>query len=69
MGILKELSTLFPVIGVFHQPELCAKYCSRIIAIKDGKKVYDGPPVLEEALLEFIYGEELAIVIPEKYAN
>ncbi len=69
MGILKELSTLFPVIGVFHQPELCAKYCSRIIAIKDGKKVYDGPPVLEETLLEFIYGEELAIVIPEKYAN
>ena len=69
MGILKELSSLFPVIGVFHQPELCAKYCSRIIAIKDGKKVYDGPPILEETLLEYIYGEELSTVIPEKYSN
>jgi len=37
MKRLKPLSEEMPVIGVFHQPEIAAKYCNRIIALKDGK--------------------------------
>jgi phosphonate transport system ATP-binding protein len=63
MSLLRELSILFPVIGVFHQPELCAKYCTRIIAIKEGILFYDGKPNLEEKTLEEIYGDELSSII------
>jgi phosphonate transport system ATP-binding protein len=63
MALLKELSVFFPVIGVFHQPELCAKYCTRIIAIKDGALFYDGQPNLDEKTLEDIYGEELSSIL------
>jgi phosphonate transport system ATP-binding protein len=63
MALLKELSVYFPVIGVFHQPELCAKYCTRIIAIKDGALFYDGQPNLDEKTLEDIYGEELSSIL------
>jgi phosphonate transport system ATP-binding protein len=63
MALLKELSIFFPVIGVFHQPELCAKYCTRIIAIKDGALFYDGKPNLDEKTLEDIYGEELSSIL------
>jgi len=63
MALLKELSVFFPVIGVFHQPELCAKYCTRIIAIKDGAIFYDGQPNLDEKTLEDIYGEELSSIL------
>ena len=63
MILLKELSVHFPVIGVFHQPELCSKYCTRIIAIRDGSIFYDGQPNLSDTVLEEIYGEELSSVI------
>lgn len=63
MSLLKELSIFFPVIGVFHQPDLCAKYCTRVIAIKDGKLYYDGKPDLNEKELEEVYGEELSSII------
>ena len=63
MVLLKELSQLFPVIGVFHQPDLCAKYCSRIIAIKEGAVFYDGQPNLDEKTLEAIYGDELSSIL------
>jgi len=63
MALLKELSVFFPVIGVFHQPELCAKYCTRIIAIKDGAIFYDGQPNIDEKTLEEIYGEELSSIL------
>jgi phosphonate transport system ATP-binding protein len=59
MKILRPLSTEVPVIGVFHQPEMTAKYCTRVIAIKDGKIIYDGSPALSHDLLIEIYGEEL----------
>jgi len=63
MKLLQELSSIFPVIGVFHQPDLCAKYCTRVIAIKDGSIFYDGSPNLDENKLEEIYGEELSNLI------
>lgn len=59
MRLLKRLSSRFPIVGVFHQPEMTAKYCTRVIAIKAGKIVYDGSPNLTPEALEYIYEEEL----------
>src|SRR6201996_7902888 len=59
MKMIKPLSATIPVIGVFHQPEMTAKYCTRVIAIKDGKIIYDGDPKLTNKKLVEIYGEEL----------
>jgi len=60
MKLIKPLAEEIPVIGVFHQPEMTAKYCTRVIAIKDGKIMYDGKPNLNEDQLSEIYGEELS---------
>jgi phosphonate transport system ATP-binding protein len=59
MKLIQPLSRDMPVIGVFHQPEMTAKYCSRVIAIKAGKIIYDGDPRISDELLIEIYGEEL----------
>jgi len=53
------LSEFMPVIGVFHQPEMTARYCTRVIAIKEGRIIYDGDPKLSQDQLIDIYGEEL----------
>jgi phosphonate transport system ATP-binding protein len=60
MKLIKPLSEEIPVIGVFHQPEMTAKYCTRVIAIKEGKIIYDGEPNLSESQLSEIYGEQLS---------
>jgi phosphonate transport system ATP-binding protein len=59
MKLIKPLSEEIPVVGVFHQPEMTAKYCTRVIAIKEGKIIYDGDPKLSSNQLIEIYGEEL----------
>jgi phosphonate transport system ATP-binding protein len=59
MKIIKPLSEKVPVIGVFHQPEMTALYCTRVIAIKEGRVIYDGSPVLSNEWLVEIYGDEL----------
>ncbi|MEM9160738.1 MAG: phosphonate ABC transporter ATP-binding protein [Verrucomicrobiota bacterium] len=59
MKLLKPLSKDKPVIGVFHQPHLTAEFCSRVIAIKSGKVVYDGDPDLPASTLAMIYEGEL----------
>ena len=59
MKLIQPLAQLMPVIGVFHQPEMTARYCTRVIAIKEGKMIYDGDPVLSHGQLADIYGEEL----------
>ncbi len=59
MKMIRPLSEKIPVVGVFHQPEMTAKYCTRVIAIKDGKVFYDGDPKLSNEQLMEIYGEEL----------
>jgi phosphonate transport system ATP-binding protein len=60
MKLIRPLADIMPVIGVFHQPEMTAKYCTRVIAIKDGKIIYDGDPKLTNDNLVEIYGEELS---------
>lgn len=63
MKLLRPLSEDKPVIGVFHQPTLTAEFCTRVIAIKGGSIVYDGPPELSAADLAMIYESELDEVI------
>jgi phosphonate transport system ATP-binding protein len=59
MRMIQPLAQEMPVIGVFHQPEMTAKYCTRVIAIKKGRIIYDGDPKLTTHQLVEIYGEEL----------
>jgi len=62
MKMIQPLSATMPVIGVFHQPDMTARYCTRVIAIKEGRIVYDGQPILNNDQLSMIYGEEMAIL-------
>ena len=59
MELLLPLSKDKPVLGVFHQPEMVARFCTRAIAIKNGEVVYDGDPVLDDGTLKQVYGTEL----------
>ena len=56
-------------IGVFvslHQVDYALRYCRRIVALKDGKVAYDGPPSsLDHAALVAIYGPEIEDVFWE----
>jgi ABC-type phosphate/phosphonate transport system ATPase subunit len=38
---------------------MVARYCTRCIALKHGRVIYDGPPQLPQDTLETIYGAEL----------
>ncbi len=67
MKMIKPLSEQMPVVGVFHQPEMTAKYCTRVIAIKEGKIIYDGEPKLSNKCLEEIYGEELELIEQQEH--
>jgi phosphonate transport system ATP-binding protein len=62
MKLIRPLSETVPVVGVFHQPEMTAKYCTRVIAIKEGKVIYDGDPHLSDNMLAEIYDEELSVI-------
>jgi len=59
MELLAPLARERPVLGVFHQPDMVARYCTRAIAIKQGEIVYDGSPQISQATLRDIYGAEL----------
>ncbi len=64
MSILQPLSRETPVIGAFHQPAVVARYCTRVIGIREGKVVYDGRAQLSARQLEDIYGDATAEPIP-----
>jgi phosphonate transport system ATP-binding protein len=68
MKMIRPLSETMPVVGVFHQPDMTAKYCTRVIAIKEGRVVYDGDPKLSNKMLAEIYGEELALIEQQEHA-
>jgi phosphonate transport system ATP-binding protein len=55
MSLLQPLAQETPVLGAFHQPELVAKYCTRVIGMRNGRIVFDGPPRLKPHELEMIY--------------
>ena len=56
-------------LGVFvslHQVDYALRYCRRIVALKDGKIAYDGPPAgLDRTALVAIYGPEIEDVFWE----
>ena len=60
MQLLRPLAQQMPIIGVFHQPDVIMEFCTRIIAIKDGRVVRDGDASLTRAELVDLYGDELA---------
>lgn len=48
------------VIVTLHQVDYARSYCDRILALKDGKVVYDGPSAqLSDETLRDIYGAEI----------
>lgn len=48
------------VIVTLHQVDYAKTYCDRVLALKDGKIVYDGPSEqLSDAILKDIYGAEI----------
>ncbi len=60
MQLLEPLKAKMPVIGVFHQPEITARFCTRVIALNTGKVIYDGSPKLNSEQLLAIYGDKLS---------
>jgi phosphonate transport system ATP-binding protein len=54
------------VVVTLHQVDYALRYCPRVIALKAGKVVYDGPSVgLDKAALVDIYGPEIQEVFWE----
>lgn len=65
MQLLQPLAQESPILGAFHQPEMVMRYCTRIIAIRKGTVIYDGPADLNRNQLAEIYGGELPTPAPE----
>jgi len=61
MEILAEINRVeqCTILISLHQVDVALKYCARVIALRDGRIVYDGPSAdLTPAMLREIYGEE-----------
>jgi len=57
------------VVVSLHQVDYALRYCRRVVALKAGRVVYDGPVAgLDRALLIDIYGPEIADVFWEETA-
>ena len=57
------------VISTLHHVEYAIRYCRRIVALKAGQIVYDGPPSgLTRPMLVDIYGPEIEDILPEGHA-
>jgi phosphonate transport system ATP-binding protein len=68
MEILRELNDNdgLTVIVTLHQVDYALRYCRRVVALKAGKVVYDGPPAgLDKTRLIDIYGPEFEDVFWE----
>jgi phosphonate transport system ATP-binding protein len=59
MKLLRPLAAEHPIIGSFHQPDVTAEFCTRVIGLRNGTIVYDGPPRLTRAQLADIYSQDL----------
>lgn len=68
MEILRDLNKTdgLTVIVTLHQVDYALRYCDRVVALKAGKLVYDGPPSgLDKPKLIEIYGPEFEDVFWE----
>lgn len=71
MATLAELNAKdgLTVIVTLHHVEYALRYCRRVVALKAGKVVYDGPAAgLTTPLLIDIYGPEFEDIQPEGHA-
>jgi phosphonate transport system ATP-binding protein len=57
MRLLEPLAREHPILGAFHQPGIVAQYCTRAIALRKGRVVYDGSPHLSQQQLAQIYDD------------
>lgn len=68
MEILKDLNAVdgLTVVVTLHQVDYALRYCRRVVALKAGKIVYDGPPdgLTRKRLID-IYGPEFEDVFWE----
>ena len=54
------------VVVSLHQVDVALRYCPRVVALRHGKVVYDGPSAnLTPAMLSELYGSELNELLPE----
>jgi phosphonate transport system ATP-binding protein len=58
MQLLQPLAAEHPIIGSFHQPDMAAEFCTRVLGIRSGTIVYDGSPRMSPAQLAYIYSQE-----------
>ncbi|MFN3856925.1 MAG: phosphonate ABC transporter ATP-binding protein [Caulobacter sp.] len=68
MEILRDLNRTdgLTVIVTLHQVDYALRYCDRVVALKAGQMVYDGPPAnLDKTRLIEIYGPEFEDVFWE----
>ncbi|HUO22400.1 MAG TPA: phosphonate ABC transporter ATP-binding protein [Caulobacteraceae bacterium] len=68
MELLRDLNRNdgLAVVVTLHQVDYALRYCPRVIALKSGKVVYDGPSEgLDRAALSGIYGAEIEDVFWE----
>jgi phosphonate transport system ATP-binding protein len=68
MDALRDLNRTdgLTVIVTLHHVEHAIRYCDRIVALRSGEVVYDGPPSgLDRARLIDIYGPEFEDVAHE----
>src|SRR5262249_24107161 len=59
MELLRPLASENPILASFHQPEMVMRYCTRVIALREGAVVYDGAPSLTAEQLNHIYGNPI----------
>ncbi|KDP88791.1 phosphonate ABC transporter ATP-binding protein [Cupriavidus basilensis] len=54
------------VVVSLHQVDVAMRYCPRVVALRHGKVVYDGPSAaLTPGMLRDLYGTEAAELLPE----
>src|SRR5262245_20078413 len=61
MKLLQPLAKDHPIVGSFHQPDMTAEFCTRVLGLRNGTIVYDGPPRLTRAQLAEIYSQDLSL--------
>jgi phosphonate transport system ATP-binding protein len=64
MEILHEVNSVdgITVVISLHQVDVATRYCPRIVALKEGRIVFDGPSeAVTPALLADVYGAELEL--------
>jgi len=54
------------VVVSLHQVDVALRYCPRVVALRHGRVVYDGPAAeLTESMLRDLYGADIAELLPQ----